>query len=504
MDLNKIFDELMTPIAAEQPRKPFMTRITSSVYANPHLSKILDNIDVEYFLDMDDQKESKNLKNGKDVQIVEHLLEIAEQIGLGLLVEANDIYLFNEQYWQKLDEKLFKAFLVQVAIKCNVPAQEAKRVAVTEILYSQFIFSAVAHASSKDKKVRINLLNGTLEIKGSEESEVSELKAHNKEDYFKYQLNFPYDPNATAPMFSKYLNRVLPDIPSQNILFEYLGYILTKNMKLERVLIIYGSGANGKSVLFDIITALFGEDNISNYPMEQICNENGYYRAQLVGKLVNYASEFGGKIDHQVFKKMVSGEPVDARSPHERPTIIRDYGKFIFNANQLPSIENTDAFFRRPLILNFSQKISDEEKDISLADKIVENELSGVLNLIINGLQRLVTQRDFSKSQVVDGELKRYRKESDNVAMFIEEENWEKSVDSRIKLMDLYDNFKQYCLDNGVKSCSKINFGRRLRQLDIHVQTKSTGNGTFVCVQKIVQKGEENPFSVFTDLILNS
>jgi putative DNA primase/helicase len=40
---------------------------------------------------------------------------------------------------------------------------------------------------------------------------------------------------------------------------EYLGYLFVRNksLNLEKSLILYGTGANGKSVLFEILNALW-------------------------------------------------------------------------------------------------------------------------------------------------------------------------------------------------------------------------------------------------------
>jgi len=509
IDLNKVYDKIISE-SNKEPEKPkvvaanYQTRIIRAVFNDKYLNQILDALQPDLLNSDEDTDEKKSLKAGREVIIIEHLLEISDSVGLGLMIEGNSTFLFNTRFWVNIDQKLFRTFLSQVAIKCGIHVLEAKKVSTTDALFAQFEFAGtICKKQSNDNTIKINLLNGTLYIKDSEVGELNELKSHNKEDFFKYQLSFPLDSDAKAPLFMKYLDRVLPDKKSQDILFEYLGYIFTKNMKLERVLILYGTGSNGKSVLFEIITALLGKENISHFSMENICNENGYYRAQLGSKLVNYASEFGGKIDFQIFKKLVSGEPVEARLPYKEPIVIEDYCKFIFNANTLPDTEHTDAFFRRPLILSFSEKISAEERDINLHKKIIGNELSGILNLILDGLQRLTSQQDFSKSEVVDNEHMKFRRESNSVAMFLDDDNWIPSQ-KETKLKDLYDNYKNYCIETGHRACARPKFTKRLRELGYEIKLKGTNNYTYVFTERINQKGEENPFAGFLDEILNN
>ena len=63
---------------------------------------------------------------------------------------------------------------------------------------------------------------------------------------------------AKVPFFEKFLNQVLPDGEIHDIISEYSGsiFIKTSVLKLEKALFFYGSGSNGKSVLFDFIRAL--------------------------------------------------------------------------------------------------------------------------------------------------------------------------------------------------------------------------------------------------------
>jgi phage/plasmid-associated DNA primase len=61
-------------------------------------------------------------------------------------------------------------------------------------------------------------------------------------------------------MFEKYLDEVLPNRQLQKIIAEYFGYLFVSNrvLKLEKALILYGTGANGKSVIFEVLERAVG------------------------------------------------------------------------------------------------------------------------------------------------------------------------------------------------------------------------------------------------------
>lgn len=419
------------------------------------------------------------------VIIIEYFKLKIEELGLGFICDQDINYFFNGKYWQVSGREVFKDFLSRVAERTGMPQTKSKQDKIKEKLLIQFetTFKYLGY-SEDDEQIKINLKNGTFWFnnKNSEASEVGFLKETNREDFFKYQLSFQYDPEATAPKFKVFLNRVLPDVNAQDILMEYMGYIFS-SLKLEKTLILYGHGSNGKSVFFEIVKALLGEDNLSYFPMDQLMDSTGYHRAKLNSKLLNYASELGTMKDIEMFKRMASGEPITARLPYGHPIEMTRYCKFMFNANTLPRVEQTEAFFRRQLIIPFTQIISESEKDIDLPNKIITTELSGIFNMILEGLRRLVKQGGFTKSKMIDDQLNLYRKESNNVELFLEEERYTKSTNGKILLSTLYQFYRLYCSENGYKALNKNNFSERLRKLNYTVK-RSTGGSVYVWCEK--------------------
>jgi putative DNA primase/helicase len=80
--------------------------------------------------------------------------------------------------------------------------------------------------------------------------------------------------------------------------------------------------------------------------------------------------------------------------------ILKQYAKLIFNCNELPKdVEHTNAYFRRFLIIPFDVTIPPHEQDKNLHTKIIENELSGVFNWVLEGLNRLLEQKRFSECE---------------------------------------------------------------------------------------------------------
>ncbi len=317
------------------------------------------------------------------VGVIKSLRETAELYKWNIAKVYSYIYVYNGEYWSKIDEELFKTFLGKVAIKMGNEPYVALHFEFKNSLLKQFLTDGfIAPPSYVSKDILINLQNGTYVISKG----VGELRDFEPKDFLTYQLPFKYNPKADCPVFKDYLKKVLPDIESQKLLQEFMAYIFTPEMNLEKCLVLLGSGQNGKSVFFNIMCAILGESNVLNYQMSSFSHE--YKRAKLLNVLLNYSSEKGNELEVDTFKALISGEPIQAREPYGKSFTIRNKVRFVINANELPKeTEQTDAFFRRFLVVPFEVKISEEEKDPNLASKIIENELPGVFNITISRLK---------------------------------------------------------------------------------------------------------------------
>ena len=406
------------------------------------------------------------------VAVVKHLLEFAAQKKWNLSRVYDYTYVYNGAFWQQLDKEDMKAFLGKAAIQMGCPEYEARHFEFKDRLLKQFLTDAhLPSPPAEPDKILINLQNGTMEFTASG----WELREFAPEDFLTYQLSFSYEPGATCPKFNKFLVEVLPDQSTRNILQEYSGYIFTK-MNLEKMLMLTGSGSNGKSVFFNIITALVGKENVLTYSMGLFAHE--YNRAKLTNVLLNYSSEKGTELNPDTFKALISGEPQQAREPYGKPFTLRNKVRFINNANELPrETEHTDAYFRRFLIVPFDVVITEDQRDIDLADKIINGELSGVFNWLLIGLNRIILQKKFSSCEKAARALDDFRRQSDSVALFLDEFGLKPSPDYKEPLADLYLKYKYFCQDDNYKPVGKNKFSVRVENRGF-VKTRLSNGAT--------------------------
>jgi putative DNA primase/helicase len=257
-------------------------------------------------------------------------------------------------------------------------------------------------------------------------------------------------------------------------------------MNLEKMLMLTGSGANGKSVFFNILTALLGKQNVLTYSLGMFSHE--YNRAKLTNVLLNYSSEKGTELNPDTFKALVSGEPLQAREPYGKPFTLHNKVRFIVNANELPKeTEHTEAYFRRWLIIPFDVTIVEAERNTELAATILQNELTGIFNWLLIGLKRIVAQKKFTVCNKSIEALANFKRQSDSVALFIDELYYKQSTTYKEALTDLYSKYRTFCIDDGYKAVGKNKFSTRLENKGFE-RTRLTGGASAFYIE-IVQNG---------------
>ncbi|MEI9912625.1 MAG: phage/plasmid primase, P4 family [Bacteroidota bacterium] len=441
----------------------------------------IDPIDIREVVGVKADNKSDVLKESHYlISAVDHLKVKTNNLGYDFCTKNGFIYFFNGQFWQQIIDGELRHLLRTVSDNMGIDKYKAHYYRFIESLTKQFFAGVSIMRENKQDAIVINLQNGTYEF-----GEDCHLREFRKDDFLNYQLPFGYKADSKAPLFEAYLNRVLPDVECQNILAEFIGYVFTNGHKQQKCMLLYGNGANGKSVFFEIVKALLGWENVTSFSLRNLGEEN--CRAMISNKLLNYSSEIDANINNETFKQLCSGEPLQARLKYKDSFIMDKYAKLIFNCNELPkNVEFTNAYFRRILIIPFTQTIPEAEQDKDLARKIIANELSGIFNWVLMGLDRLTKYDKFSESGFVDKALEEFKQESDSVHQFIDAFGYEKVVECKTRFMPLYKDYAQYCQENGFRALNSRNFRKRLEAQNVTITRLANGN----CV--CLARGEGN------------
>lgn len=454
---------------------------------NPeHFAKVLDLLSVA----LPDEKLEDLIADGVQrtpevlvVTVIAAVLKTADRKRVPLIRQQGAYYIFDEKKYVEVGVDDLKEFLGAAALKMGVSLHKAMHYVFRENLLRQFESQGYFPPPKVDEtETTVNFRNGTVVIRPNSIS----FENHSPDRLIFYELPYDFDPPAKCHKWQEFLDRVIPDKTKQMVLAEFMAssFVSPKILKLEKVLLLYGSGANGKSVAFEVLTAAMGPENVSNYSLTALCDEKGYARSELTGKRQNWASEISGKLNTAVFKCLVSREPIEARRPYGRSFIQYHIPPLVFNTNTLPrDVEYNHGFYRRFCIIHFDQTIPAEERNPALASEIISTELPGVFNWILEGLERLLQNRGLTKSSAIENAIDEYRKKTDSIMMFIEESGLTKSTTAHLSLKEVFKHYREFCSENGLVACSVKSFSDRISDQGFFVKRMNKGRVIYAAIQ---------------------
>ncbi|HBI7032846.1 hypothetical protein Cp4435_01733 [Clostridium perfringens] len=303
----------------------------------------------------------------------------------------------------------------------------------------------------------VNVRNGLLDIRDMSFNE------HTPSYLSTVQLNVEYNPQVDCPQFKKFLNEVL-DCKLIPLVQEIVGYLLTTNTASQKAFVFWGPARTGKSTLLWVVEyLLLGKKNVSNIPWQEIGDK--FKTAELLGKLANVFSDLPSKsIDDTGIFKVVTGEDyLMAEKKNKNPFKFKPFARLVFSCNELPRnyVDRTEGFYRRLIIVPFSRQIEKSKIDKSLKYKF-QREKEGILNWALEGLKRLYENNfEFSENELTDGVKKEYKRENNNVISFVEECCELDGLFSCSRI-EIYEAYKEFCVEAGLKALSQIKFNKEL------------------------------------------
>ncbi len=260
-------------------------------------------------------------------------------------------------------------------------------------------------------------------------------------------------PGGECSLWLKVLSRITNDNKDfQDYLQRMCGYALTGIADEHALFFLYGTGANGKSVFLKTIAGLMGNYTMTA-PIEtfvaSLNDRHPTELARLQGARLVTATEpkEGGRWDEPKIKLLTGGDRIPARYMRQDYFEYVPQFKLFIAGNHKPGLSSVDEAIRGRLkLLPFTVTIPESERDLGLADKLRE-EWPGILQWGIDGC--LAWQlKGLRTPETVRVATDVYLDEEDEISQWIEDRCEKK--DSYFTLFkELYDNFIDWCLDNG-------------------------------------------------------
>ncbi|WP_319532846.1 phage/plasmid primase, P4 family [uncultured Cohaesibacter sp.] len=286
-----------------------------------------------------------------------------------------------------------------------------------------------------------------------------------------------YNPDATCPKWMEFLER-FQDEDRARFLQVYFGYALTGLTGEQKLIYMYGAGANGKSTMVEALCRLMGAYAGQLNP--ESVTGNGQRRgdqatpdlATLVGKRMVRVSELpkGQSVKEELIKGLTGGEPIQVRRLHQGFFDLVPIFKAVMSGNDMPYITGTDwGIWRRLLIVPWEVTISDAERR-PMGEVLAEfdAERDGILNWLVEGL-RIYISEGLRVPESVSTLTNSYKSEMDPIQNFIDacvrrEEPDPKAEKPLFTVTGarMYEVYSAWCKASGVKAFSQTMLGREL------------------------------------------
>lgn len=305
---------------------------------------------------------------------------------------------------------------------------------------------------------------------------------HSPKHYSRHKVAYGYDKNATCPRWLAFLEQIFGQNDDYHdkvkLLQEYIGLSLTNITKFQKMLMLIGIGSNGKSVILKIVGALIGEGNVSKVSLKDLNNK--FNLVGLNGKLVNIDCDLDvdSLNSDAIFKAIVAGEEMVLENKFERTFKTPVEVKLWAAGNAFPNVKNdSHGYYRRLIPLMFTRVFSEEEQDRELEHEL-EKELSGILNWALEGLKRLLDNKNFTIPESSHEALLDYKNANNPVTRFfndyLELIDIKGSPTAGILCSKVFNAYKIFSTINGFSGVSDSLFGTKLKTLSVTVG-KSNG-----------------------------
>jgi len=363
---------------------------------------------------------------------------------------SREIYIWRDGYYQPLGEIIIEQ-------RCEeLLQQEFRKHRFSEV--AEYIRASTFTIVKDPPGNLVNLENGVLDTFSGE------LTPSSSEYHFLNKLPLKYDPDCKGEKVHKFLREVTGSEEDARVLEEIVGYCLYRGYPYHKALALVGEGANGKSTFLALVKEFLGRENVSGKGLVDL-EINRFAKASLFGKLSNLYADLSDETLQRTgtFKMLTGGDVIEAEKKFKDSFTFVNYAKLLFSCNKLPQVyDNTDAFFRRWIIIVFPKVFRGANCDPNILEKLTaQNELSGLLNIALKGLKRILENDGFSRAKSTEETREDYIRKSDPLAAFVMD-CIEESQDFILLKQRLYSLFAFYCRENNLPAVNKDTFFKNI------------------------------------------
>ena len=350
----------------------------------------------------------------------------------------------------------------------------------------------------------VNCTNGELwlELDGS-----YAFKRHNPEHRLTSQVACEFNPKAVCPTWDAMCQKVFSSCENPDDVIrhfnEVFGYMLQPERHYAMSVMLKGPGGNGKSTLTDVVRAVMGRGAVLSFSIAELAKgANAHFTDSCQGKLMLLDDDFkaGTLLPDDWIKKFSEAKSLSANPKFGRPYEFIARCTPVLLTNGWPqTVDLSEGIRRRMMIFETSHVLTETEKDPKHLIEVMERELPGVLNRLLQGLGRVLKRgQRFEVPTECLASKRRWVTMSNPTARFVElvVEQTDDRKDA-VPATVLYDAYRQWCTydEGNVRAMGRNKFYEAMESLGLIRRNRS---GIFY-FSKIKLKKIEGVEDVFPD-----
>ena len=247
-----------------------------------------------------------------------------------------------------------------------------------------------------------------------------------------------------------------------------MGYCLLPTNKAQRMMIIKGSGGEGKSQAGTVQKKLFGV-NAKDGSVGKV-SENQFARADLehIHLMIDDNMRMEALKQTNYVKSLVTANgKMDLEMKGKQSYQGHMFARLLaFSNGDLQSLyDRSVGFFRRQIILSTKEKDPNRKDDPYIAEKMCA-EAESIFLWALEGLHRLIgNDYKFTVSQSAQDNMDAAVSDGNNIIEFLSSEGYIRfKADNEVSSRNLYAIYKLWCDDNALSSLSQKSFCSFLKQ----------------------------------------
>ncbi len=424
-------------------------------------------------------QDAKDIRNGR-------LFAEANRGKLLFIGETGDVLRFTQDGWVRGQIGEAEIAAKEVVVKMRVEAVELFRQSHESVQGKELEKHAMYSSTSQKLQAMIELAqseqgmsvsvsmfdaaphllgvqNGILNLKSRQLQQITPDCLVSK------RCNVEFDQAAECPLWTSFLNDVQPEKSTQELLQQLAGVFLCGDANLQKLIFLYGQGANGKSTFIELMSWLLGDysKRIATEMLMQHQRSPQGPSADIVGlkgRRLVYCNEVeeGRHLAEARVKELTGGDTLTGRVPYAREDItFQPSHKLVMVGNHQPEIRDmSHGMWRRMLFIPFEQTIAEGKRDPALLDKL-KAEGSGILNWALAGYHDYL-RCGLRVPASVDGATQAYKDEQDIMGEWLND-CCNKSASAVSNKGACYDTYANWARSRGQIPLAQGRFTLRLR-----------------------------------------